>query len=149
MTAPAGRRDLARQAIFGSSDGLMSILGPVMFFASRNPRLVFPVALMGAVSASASMAAGEQMSEQATDWAAVAVMGLATFTGSVLPAFPYLFTRGLPAAGLTAAACMAVAVAVGHLRSWRKRRYAETLAILAVVAALTAACNLLVPGGAG
>ena len=46
------RDGLAYGAIFGGSDGLMSILGPVMFAASRYPRLVFPIALMGAVSAS-------------------------------------------------------------------------------------------------
>ncbi len=142
-----GSRHLVSEAIFGASDGLMSILGPVMFFASRDPRLVFPVALMGAVSASASMAGGEQMSaEQETIWAPAA-MGAATFTGSVLPAIPYLFTRGLPAICCTAAICVAVALGVGRLRSWRKHRYLETLAILAAIAALTVVCNLILPGG--
>jgi len=127
----------------------MSILGPVMFTASRYPHLVFPVAFMGAVSASASMAAGEQMSEQSTSWPAVAAMGAATFTGSVLPAVPYLFTHGVTAVCCSAAVCVAVALGVGHLRTWRKRRYLETLAILAAVAGVTVICNLLVPGGGG
>jgi VIT1/CCC1 family predicted Fe2+/Mn2+ transporter len=139
---------LASQAIFGGSDGVMSILGPVMFTASRYPRLVFPVALMGAVSAAGSMAAGEHMSEERTDYRAVAVMGAATFAGSVLPAFPYLFTSGIAAICCSAAVCLAVALGVGHLRSWRKHRYAETVAILAFVAGLTVICNLFMPGGA-
>jgi VIT1/CCC1 family predicted Fe2+/Mn2+ transporter len=140
---------LAGEAVFGASDGLMSILGPVMFFASRDPRLVFPVALMGAVSASASMGAGELMSkEQKTAWAP-GVMAVATFGGSVLPAIPYLFARGVVAVCCSAAMCVIVAVGVGHLRSWRAHRYVETLAILAVVAGLTVACNLLLPSGTG
>ena len=139
---------LAGEAIFGCSDGLMSILGPVMFTASRYPHLVFPVALMGAVSASASMAAGQRMSEdRQSAWAPV-VMGAATFTGSVLPAIPFLFTRGVPAICCAAAVCVTVALGVGRLRSWRKHRYLETLAILALVAGVTVVCNLLLPGGA-
>jgi hypothetical protein len=142
------RAKLAGEAVFGGSDGLMSILGPVMFFASRDPRYVFPVAFMGAVSASASMAAGQQMSEdRQSPWAPV-MMGAATFAGSVLPAAPFLFARGLTAICCSAAVCVAVALGVGHLRSWRRHRYAETLAILALVAGVTATCNLLIPGGA-
>ena len=125
----------------------MSILGPVMFFASRDPRYVFPVALMGAVSASASMAAGEHMSEDRQSAWAPAAMGAATFTGSVLPAIPYLFARGTAAICCSAAVCAAVALGVGRLRSWRRHRYLETLAILALVAAVTVGCNLLLPGG--
>jgi VIT1/CCC1 family predicted Fe2+/Mn2+ transporter len=143
MTRAAG------QAIFGASDGLMSILGPVMFTASRYPRLVFPVALMGAVSASASMAAGEHMSEDRTDYAAAAVMGAATFAGSVLPAAPWLAVSGTAAVCWSAAVCAAVALAVGRMRSWRRHRYLETAAILAGVAGLTVACNLLIPAGGG
>jgi len=52
----AGRK-LAGTAVFGGSDGLMSILGVVMFIASRSTALVFPVAVMGAVPASYSMGA--------------------------------------------------------------------------------------------
>jgi len=119
-----------------------------MFFASRAPHYVFPVALMGAVSASASMAAGQQMSEDRQSPRAPVVMGLATFAGSVLPAVPYLFARGLTAICCSAAACVAVALGVGRLRSWRRHRYAETLAILGLVAGVTVICNLFLPGGA-
>ncbi len=139
--------ELLRPAIMGGSDGLMSILGPVMFTASRYPRLVFPVALMGAVSASGSMAASDHMSEARTDYRATAAMGLATFTGSVLPALPYLFTSGVTAICCSAAICLAVALAVGRMRSWCPHRYVQTVAILSLVAALTVACNLLMPGG--
>ena len=146
-----GLRALARRvsgtAVFGASDGLMSILGVVMFIASRSPSLVVPVAVMGAVSAACSMGAGEFLGQQTTDRAAVPVMGAATFTGSVLPALPYLWTSGWAALAQSAVVCAVVAVAVGHLRSWRRHRYAETVGVLAAVVAVTVACNLVMPGG--
>jgi len=133
---------VAGAAVFGASDGLMSILGPVMFTASRWPQLVFPIA----VSAACSMGAGEFLGQEATNWAAVPVMGAATFTGSVLPSLPCLWSSGWAALAQSAAACLAVAVAVGHLR-WRRHRYAETVAVLALVVAVTVLCNHFVPAG--
>jgi hypothetical protein len=143
----AGRK-LAGTAVFGGSDGLMSILGVVMFIASRSPSLVVPVAVMGAVSASYSMGAGEFLGQQQTDWPAVPVMAAATFAGTVLPALPYLWSSGWAALVQSATACLLVALAVGHLRSWRPHRYLETTAVIAVGVALTVACNLAMPGGA-
>jgi hypothetical protein len=142
-------RGVAGAAVFGASDGLMSILGSVMFTASRWPQLVFPIAFMGAVSAACSMGAGEFLGQEATNWAAVPVMGAATFTGSVLPALSRLWSSGW-AALAQSAACPAVAVAVGHLRSWRRHRYAETVTVLALVVAVTVLCNhFMSAGGTG
>jgi hypothetical protein len=98
----------------------MSILGVVMFIASRSPSLVVPVAVMGA----------------------------ATFAGTVLPAVPYLWCSGWVALAQSAVACLLVALAVGRLRSWRPHRYIETTAVIAVGITLTVACNLVMPGGA-
>lgn len=137
----------AGTAAFGASDGLMSILGVVMFIASRSPSLVFPVAVMGAVSASYSMGAGEFLGQRQTDWGAVPVMAAATFAGTVLPALPYLWSSGWAALGQSAIACLLVALAVGHLRSWRRHRYLETVIVIGVGVALTVACNLVMPGG--
>lgn len=139
----------AGTAVFGASDGLMSILGVVLFIASRSPSLVFGAATVGAVSAAYSMGAGEFLGQRQTDWRAVPVMAVATFTGTVLPALPYLWSSGWAALGQAAGACLLTALAVGHLRSWRKHRYLETIAVIAVGVALTVACNLLTGGGAG
>lgn len=138
----------AGTAAFGASDGLMSILGVVMFIASRSPSLVVPVAVMGAVSASYSMGAGEFLGQRQTDWGAVPVMAAATFAGTVLPAVPYAWSSGWAALGQSAVACLAVALAVGRLRSWRRHRYLETTIVIGVGVALTVACNLVMPGGA-
>lgn len=153
---PSGKRsnradsgELRTTAILGTSDGMMSIFGITVFVAARYPSLVFAAALMGAVSAAYSMGAGEFLGQQGTRWADVPVMAGATFAGTLLPAAPYLWSRGLPALGQSAAVCLLMALAVGRLRTWRKRRYAETVAVIAVGVALTVGCNLLTGGGAG
>jgi VIT1/CCC1 family predicted Fe2+/Mn2+ transporter len=135
-------------AVFGASDGLMSILGVVVFIASRSPSLVLPAALMGALSSAYSMGAGEFLSQRRTDWAAVPVMAAATFTGTLLPAVPYLWSAGWAALAQSCTVCLAVALVVGHLRSWRPHRYAETTTVIAFGVVLTIACNLLAGGGA-
>jgi hypothetical protein len=76
-------------------------------------------------------------------------MAAATFAGTLLPAIPYLWSAGWAALAQSSAVCLAMAVAVGHLRSWRKHRYAETTAVIAAGIALTITCNLLTGGGAG
>jgi VIT1/CCC1 family predicted Fe2+/Mn2+ transporter len=140
---------LAGTAVFGASDGLISILGVVLFIASRQPDLVFPVAVMGAVSASYSMGAGEFLGQQETDWPSVPAMAAATFAGSVLPAAPYLWSRGWAALAQSGAVCVLVAFAVGRMRSWRKHKYLETVLVLAVGITITVACNLVMPGSGG
>lgn len=149
LAAGFRRRHLAGTAVFGASDGLMSILGPVMFTASRYPSLVFPVAVMGAVSAACSMGAGQFLGQRETDWAAVPVMAAATFAGSVLPAFPYLWSRGWAALAQAAVIYLAVALLVGRMRTWSRRRYVQTIGVLALVVAVTVICNLFMPAGGG
>jgi len=138
---------LRGQAVFGVSDGLMSILGVVLFIAARSPALVFPAALMGGVSAAYSMGAGEFLGEDdSPGWAASLVMGAATFAGTVLPAVPYLWCAGWAALAQSCAVCLLVALLVGHLRSWRPHRYAETTLVIALGVILTFACSLLTGG---
>jgi hypothetical protein len=145
---PDPAHSLTGTAVFGASDGLMSILGIILFVASRSPGLVFGAAFMGAVSAAYSMGAGEFLEQQETRWAAVPVMAAATFGGTVLPALPYLWTSGHAALAQSAVACLLVALTVGHLRSWRAHKYLETVAVIGAGVTLTVACNLVIPGGA-
>lgn len=134
-------------AVFGCSDGLMSVLGIVVFIASRAPSLVFGAAVMGAVSAGYSMGAGEFLGQKQPDWPAVPVMAAATFTGTVLPALPYLWSAGWAALAQAATVCLLMALAVGRLRTWSRHRYFSTTAFIGLGMALTVGCNLLMPGG--
>lgn len=135
-------------AVFGASDGLMSIFGVVVFIAARDPRLVFPAALMGAVSAAYSMGAGDGLGRSKTDWAAVPVMAGSSFAGTVLPATPYLWSAGQAALIQSVGVCLLVALAVGRLRTWSRHRYAGTVAVIGFGVLLTIGCNLLSGGAA-
>jgi VIT1/CCC1 family predicted Fe2+/Mn2+ transporter len=127
----------------------MSVIGIIVFIASRSPGLVFGAAAIGAVGAAYSMGSGEFLGQEKTRWSSVPVMAGATFFGTVAPAVPYLWARGWTALAESVAICLLVALAVGHLRTWRRHRYMETVAVIGVGVALTIGCNLLVPGGAG
>lgn len=139
---------LARPVIFGAADGMMSILG-VVFYAAGHHALVFPVAVAGGLSAAVSMAGGEWLSESSQGPAAAVAMGVATLTGSVLPAVPYAVLTGPAAPAVSVLVCVAVAAGVARLRVGRRHRYLETFAVLAGVLALAVACTLAFPGGTG
>jgi VIT1/CCC1 family predicted Fe2+/Mn2+ transporter len=134
---------LARPVVFGLSDGAMSITG-VVLYAAGHTGMVFPLALSGGLSAAASMAGGEWLSESGSGLRAAAAMGAATLAGSVLPAAPYAFLHGAAAPAVSVGLLAVVAAVVARLRGHRAHPYAETAAVLAVVLALSAACALLI-----
>ena len=137
------RRALARPVVFGLADGCMSIMG-VVLYAAGHTGMVFPLAVSGGVSAAASMASGEWLSESENGPLAAVAMGLATLGGSVLPAVPYAFLRGVWAPGVSVAMLAVVAAVVARLRAHRRHPYLETAAALAAVLVLSVACALLI-----
>jgi len=137
---------LARPIIFGGCDGAMSILG-VVFYASGHGGLVIPLAISGGLSAACSMAGGEWLSDSENGLAASAAMGVATLTGSVLPAAPYAFLSGWHAPAVSVLTLAVVVVVVARLRQHRRHPYWETFGVLAVVLLASAACALLIPAG--
>jgi len=146
------RRDLAQPAVFGSFDGLASMLGPIVLLASSgHATLVFPAALCGALSSATSMACGEWLADNDRDLAASGVMGGATFAGAILPALPWTFTHGREAIVLSMLLCIAAGCVVACLRPCRGTglALAETIGLLALVGLVVTVCALLLPGGAG
>ncbi len=134
----------ARQVVFGLADGAMSITG-VVLYAAGHSGIVFPVACAGGLSAAASMAGGELLSERKSTWLPVASMGAATLAGSVIPAVPYLLLHGWAAPAVAVVLLLGVAVVVGRLRGQARHPYLETIAVLGAVLALSVAFTLAVP----
>lgn len=147
MTA---RKALLAASIFGLSDGLMSILGVVLGLRA-HPELVVWASLVAAVSSGASMGVGQYLPEETDDGVtACAVLGLATATGTLLPALPYLWLRGGAAFAVTGGICALLAVTVASMRAnGSARRWWLAVGLLAGVFALTWACALAVPTGGG
>lgn len=148
MTARGG---LARPAVFGGFDGTSSLLGVIIYLLFSHPALIFPTAMSGAASSAVSMGGGEWLSDSRNGPAASLVMAGATFTGALLPAVPFAFGHGPAQISASGVTCLGIGAAVSRLRPGRSmgRACAETGGILAVVAAVTVLCGLLLPGGAG
>ncbi len=140
---------LARPAIFGLADGLMSMLGVVLYLMGHQS-LIFPAALSGGISSALSMAGGEWLSDSASGFRASCVMGAATGLGAILPAVPYAFGVGPLAVAESVVICGLIGVIVAALRPRRGlgMALAETFSILAVIFGAVLACGLILPGSA-
>jgi VIT1/CCC1 family predicted Fe2+/Mn2+ transporter len=145
--APLGR--LARPAVFGLADGLMSMLGVVLYL-SGHANLVFPAALSGGISSALSMAGSEWLSDSDNGLGASLVMGSATGLGAIAPAIPYAVSTGPAAVAESVIICVLIGVCVSALRPMRGfgMALAETFGILAAIFAVVLACGLMLPGGA-
>lgn len=145
MSAP--RRPLARPAIFGLADGMMSLLGVVLYLLGHQ-ELIFPAALSGGISAALSMAGGEWLSDSGNGFGAALVMGAATGAGGVLPALPYAFTTGPAAVASSMVICTGIGFTVAFLRPHRGLGLAllETFGVLAAIFAVVLLCGLFLPG---
>lgn len=143
------RAEVMAPIVFGLSDGMMSLLGVILYLLGHQS-LIVPAAIMGGVSSGVSMAAGSWLSDSDDGLGASLLMGAATGVGSVLPALPYLVARGAVALVAAAIICLLIAVLVSWLRQDRGTRTAllETVGVLSAVVAVVLLCGLAVPGGA-
>jgi VIT1/CCC1 family predicted Fe2+/Mn2+ transporter len=143
------KSSLARPAIFGLADGMMSLLGVVLYLLGHQS-LILPAALSGGISSALSMAGGEWLSDSDNGLGASCVMGAATGVGAILPAVPYALTTGVPAIAASVVVCVAIGVLVASLRPNRGRYLAltETFGVLIVIFAVVLACGVFLPGSA-
>jgi VIT1/CCC1 family predicted Fe2+/Mn2+ transporter len=146
------KRDLVRPAVFGASDGMMSLLGVLLYLGVSHPTLVVPAMLSGAVSSAISMAVGDYLSvETDTRLPGALVMCVATLVGSTAPGMPWAVTSGAAAWGASAVVCAAIAAVVGLIRpahsGRRGRVIAQTYLLLGLVLVVTIACDALIGGG--
>jgi VIT1/CCC1 family predicted Fe2+/Mn2+ transporter len=131
----------------GLSDGLMSMLGVVLYLLSRQS-LIFPVALMGGISSAISMAGGEWLSDSENGFAASCVMGGATGLGAILPALPYAFVTGPAAVADSVVICVLIGFVVSCLRprGGLGMAMAETYGVLAAIFLVVLVLGLFLPG---
>ena len=135
-------QDDTREAVFGMLDGTTSCLGVVVglvIAGTRSGPHILAAALGLGIAATVGMGAGEYLSDTTRSLRLAAVMGAATFLGSVLPAVP--FATGYGVGQLLAALAITVLAA---LLIGRVRGFGITFAILAVVAVLTVGLSALV-----
>lgn len=138
-------RDDARQAIFGSFDGLSSAIGMIAALAiGGQTRSLLLAAVALAIAAAVSMAAGEWLADPDSSVRRAAVMGVATLTGSAAPAIPFAVAHGTPAGVGCGVVTVACAAGIAELRPGsRARSYALTFGVLAVACGLAVGASLL------
>ncbi|HME04389.1 MAG TPA: VIT1/CCC1 transporter family protein [Solirubrobacteraceae bacterium] len=131
----------AREAIFGSFDGMTSTLGVVAGLLATNATApkILAAAIGIAVAATVGMGAGQYLSDGNRNVRKAVVMAVATLIGSVLPAIPFIFGDSkacvLSSIGITILA----AGVIGHYRG-----YAVTYLILIVVSVITVGLSIAV-----
>ena len=147
MSRPSGK--LARPAVFGLADGMMSLLGVVLYLMGHQS-IIFPAALCGGISSALSMAGGEWLSDSDNGLGASCVMGLATGAGAILPAVPYALGSGPLAVAESVVICCLIAVIVAALRPLRGFGMAlvETFGILLAIFVVVLVIGSVLPGGA-
>ena len=138
-----------RPAIFGAFDGITCCLG-VILSLEHEPRLFLPAAAGVAAAEMVGMAAGEWQSASDNGFAASIVVGATAGLGAVLPAIPYAALPAAAARWCSVTVLLAVSAAIAWLRAdsrGRRRAFAESYGILAVVAVVVWVVQLLTPGG--
>jgi VIT1/CCC1 family predicted Fe2+/Mn2+ transporter len=148
VSTPGRRSKLGRPAVFGLADGMMSLLGVVLYLMGHQS-LIFPAALSGGISSALSMAGGEWLSDSENGLGTSCVMGAATGLGAILPALPYAFMTGPAAVAESVVICVCIGVCVAALRpaTHLRRALLETFGILLAIFAAVLVCGLFLPGG--
>ena len=140
------------EAIFGSFDGLTGMMGVVVATLLSHHSAALVITGIGlAIAATVSMAGGDFLSKGSKQRAAV--MGLATFVGSVIPVLPFIIIHGWQADGLCACLVLLTAIWISEQRATLGHvsltlAYVQTFTILVVAVGLTAAVTALL-GTAG
>jgi VIT1/CCC1 family predicted Fe2+/Mn2+ transporter len=141
------RHPLARPAIMGLADGMMSLLGVILYLLGHQS-IIFPAALMGGISSAISMAGSEWLSDSDNGLGASCVMGGATGLGAILPALPYAIWAGPLAIAESMIICVLIGIVVAALRPRRGFGMAltETFGILLAIFAVVLLLGLVLPG---
>lgn len=136
-----GEQPDAREAIFGSFDGMTSTLGVVagLLATKASASHVVAAAIGIAVAATVGMGAGQYLSDGQRNVRKALVMALATLVGSVLPAIPFLFGTSQACVAASLGITALAAAVIGHYRG-----YLITYGILIVVSVITIGLSLAV-----
>jgi VIT1/CCC1 family predicted Fe2+/Mn2+ transporter len=134
----------AENAVFGGFDGLTTGIGvaAALVLSHHSSKSVVVAVLAAALAAAVGMGAGKWLSDSDEGFREASVMFLATSVGGFLPAAPFLFLAASKAFAVALVVCALLGAAIGRLRGGRRRQYAETYGVLAVVVALTVAVGV-------
>lgn len=131
--------DSTGQEIFGSFDGLTSVLGVIVSLLGAPLHVLLAGAAGLAASSAVGMGAGQYLADADRSIRKALAMAVSTVVGTLIPVAPYLVLPRVPATVAAGVLCVAFGVAVSVIRSRscpRKQAFVETFLVLALAAAV-------------
>jgi len=132
-------RDDISQAIFGSFDGVVSVIGVMVALLARPTPILVEAAVGLAAASAVGMAAGEYLGDATRNLRRAAVMGIATVVGTMCPVVPFMLLAKDTAIVVTVVlvAAMSLAIARARAQVTSRRAYVETFGVLLLAAGIT------------
>jgi VIT1/CCC1 family predicted Fe2+/Mn2+ transporter len=142
-------RDDVSQAIFGSFDGVISVIGVMVALLARPTPIIVEAAVGLAAASAVGMMAGEYLGDDTRSLRRAIVMGVATIVGTMCPVVPFMLLAKEAAIIVAAVLVLAISLAIARARAQTSsaRAYAETFGVLFISAAVTAVVSWLTGGG--
>jgi VIT1/CCC1 family predicted Fe2+/Mn2+ transporter len=132
------REDIS-QAIFGSFDGVVSVIGVIVALLAGPTAIMVDAAIGLAAASAVGMAAGEYLGDHARSLRKAAVMGLATIVGTLCPIVPFIVLPKKSAIVVAVVIVIVISVIISRSREGSTlRAYAETFGVLILAAGITA-----------
>lgn len=134
------------EAIFGSYDGLISVIGVIVGLLSSSRHTILAGAIGLAVASAVSMGAGEYLGDEGRNYRRAGIMAAATLIGTLVPIIPFLLFAKTTA--IVGAAILALILAgwISWVRSKSEptlRSWIETYSILAISITITFAVTVV------
>jgi VIT1/CCC1 family predicted Fe2+/Mn2+ transporter len=138
-------RDDVSQAIFGSFDGVVSVIGVIVALLARPSPIIVEAAVGLAAASAIGMAAGEYLGDDTRNLRRALVMGLATVIGTMAPVVPFMVLDKRLAIPVALLLVLAISLAIAQARAQAspRRAYLETFGVLFLAAGVTALVSWL------
>jgi VIT1/CCC1 family predicted Fe2+/Mn2+ transporter len=138
-------RDDVSQAIFGSFDGVVSVIGIMVALLARPTPILVDAAIGLAAASAVGMAAGEYLGDRERSLRKASVMGLATIVGTLCPVVPFMLLPREPAMVGSAVLVLVISFVIARSRATVApgRAYLETFGVLFAAAGITALVSWL------
>jgi VIT1/CCC1 family predicted Fe2+/Mn2+ transporter len=138
-------RDDVSQAIFGSFDGVVSVIGVMVALLARPTPIIVEAAIGLAAASAVGMAAGEYLGDATRNLRRAAVMGVATVVGTLCPVVPFMVLAKDAAIVVAVVLVVVISLAIARARAQvtSSRAYMETFGVLFLAAGVTAVVSWL------
>lgn len=123
-------------AIFGSFDGLTSVLGIIVALLGSPLHVLLAGAAGLAASSAVGMGAGQYLGDADRSVRRALAMALSTIIGTIIPVVPFLFLPRVAAVVVASVLVIVFGVLVAKKRGGDRRSYLETFGVLMLAAAV-------------